>query len=112
MRNNTKFYDLFVDATTKRTNVNESQTDEFKFTKIHKDLLKVVTSEEIATMENTHVIKQVSQKTKELIQKLETVKEQNDHQLSLDIIKGLQLQPDLEKFLYGVAVSECMITSL
>ncbi|KAG2379196.1 hypothetical protein C9374_007335 [Naegleria lovaniensis] len=112
MRNNSKFYDLFVDATTKRTSVNESQIDEFKLTKIHKDLLKVVTGEEIASMENTHVIKQVSQKTKELLQKLLTVKEQNDNQLTLDIIKGLQLQPDLEKFLYGVAVSECMITSL
>ena len=106
IRNNSKYYDLFVDGTTKRTTINESQIDDFKLTKIHKDMAKVMT--ENPELENTHLIKQCTVKTKELLVKIETVKQQNENQLTLEIIKGLQLNPDLEKFLYNVAVAELM----
>jgi len=69
-------------------------------------MAKVMT--ENPELENTHLIKQCTVKTKELLVKIETVKQQNENQLTLEIIKGLQLNPDLEKFLYNVAVAELM----
>ncbi|KAL9646862.1 hypothetical protein ABK040_013722 [Willaertia magna] len=108
MKSNSKYFDLFIDATTKRVTINENVLEDFKITKLHRDMLKIMLDESLIDS-NAQLIKQCHIKTKEFLGKIDTIKQQNEGKLTLETIKSLQLNPDLERFLYNIAIVENMI---
>jgi len=76
---------------------------------LHQDIAKLVDAE-LANNNNQNLIKLVYKKTQDVIQKLHTIKEQFNNELTLDKLKELKQHPDLERFLYNIALAESMVT--
>jgi len=83
--------------------------DDMKPTKLHQDIAKVIDAE-LGNNNNQNMVKLIYKKTQEVIAKLQTIKEQFNNELTLDKLKELKQHPDLERFLYNIALSENMVS--
>lgn len=86
----------------KNTGSSINLIDEFKPTKLHQDVMKIIEAE---SENNQNLIKLIYKKTQDIIQKLQQLKQQMDNELTLEKLKELKQQADLERFLYHIVCS-------
>lgn len=103
LRNNPKWFDLFLDVQAGEVIVAEHAKEDLKITKVHKDVLKEILKDQ----DNNQLIKGLAIKTKEILGKLENFKE--DGKYSIEKLKSYNLDSDLEYFLNNLAISENLL---
>jgi len=107
-------YDLFVDISRREVTVSEQAANDFKLTKIHRDMYNAVKSE-LEEQErsnkpsNQGLIKVIATSTMDIIGKLKAIKESNQGVLNIEIFKAVSKQPDTQRFLYNIALAEGLL---
>eukprot|EP00462_Mataza_sp_D1_P021279 CAMPEP_0175139966 /NCGR_PEP_ID=MMETSP0087-20121206/11206_1 /TAXON_ID=136419 /ORGANISM="Unknown Unknown, Strain D1" /LENGTH=341 /DNA_ID=CAMNT_0016423055 /DNA_START=22 /DNA_END=1047 /DNA_ORIENTATION=+ len=105
----TKHYDLFLDITARSYTIAEHAEKEFMMSKYHKQTAEALCK--IAAEESDQgAIKGIAMKTAELISNIEKFKtEQEDGTyVTLETLQSRNLPPNMDKFLYNVALAEKM----
>jgi len=112
IREKEELYDIFVDISNHNISVAAHAKDEFMMTKVHEDIKDFLTSKsEDPEANDQDVIKGLALKTKELLDKLATLK--TDHEdgssyIEFATLQNTRLPPNMDRFLYAVAVAEGM----
>jgi len=102
-------YDLFLDVPNHACIVGENAKNDFIMTKFHKDLAeKFVTCAE--EKKDHEVIKEIATQTKELIASLQGLqtKHEDGTYITLEGLQEKKLAPNMDRFLFGVALAEGM----
>jgi hypothetical protein len=107
VKSDTKLYDVLLDVSSQRVAFAEHVRDDFKPTKLHQEIAKIIANPEVQNSQQ--LIKAIHLKTKDIIGKLQTLKEQSNGELSLDHIKELKQSAEMEKFLYNIGLAENLI---
>ncbi|XP_033114866.1 DENN domain-containing protein 10-like [Anneissia japonica] len=111
VESHTELYDLYVNLPANEITLATHAKQIFGMGKLHKDIAQLMVQciEEEETTEQ-QVIKEISVKTKELINNLkslgEVVDEDDTPSISMDILKGKNLPPATQNFLYNLAAAE------
>ncbi|GAM19836.1 hypothetical protein SAMD00019534_030110 [Acytostelium subglobosum LB1] len=105
-----ELYDILVDLNSKEVSVASHCKDQFSLGSIHKDVLKMLLAalddEEVS---DQAVIKGLSNKVKDLLGKLDTLRVDNGEGKQVITLENLQerkLPPGMDKFLFNVATAE------
>ncbi|KAM9972158.1 hypothetical protein ACTFIW_003515 [Dictyostelium discoideum] len=104
-------YDILVDLSSKEVSVSSQSKDQFILGSFHKDVLRFLLSslddEEIT---DQHVIKGLNMKMKELLTKLESLKETNEEtgksSITLESLETRKLPNGMSTFLFNIANAE------
>lgn len=108
-------YDLFVDVSRRETIVSDQAANDFRLTKIHRDMFAAIQAhveeqeKENEKPSNQALIRIVAEHTQSVIEKLKAIKESNEGALSLSILQTVSKQPDTQRFLYNIAQSEGLL---
>ena len=116
-------YDLFVDVSRRETIVSDHAANDFRLTKIHRDMfaavraqleqapeqVSAVTANKESSELNETLIRVIAEHTQGVIDKLRTIKESNGGVLDMAVIQSVSKQPDTQRFLYNIALSEGLL---
>jgi len=113
VREREDLYDILVDLNSRSVSVSSSAKGDFQMTSIHRDICEfLVNSTEDTNIGDQEVIKGLAIKTKELLNKLESLKvkgeEGDSSYLDIKTLENLKLNPKMERFLLAVAIAEGM----
>lgn len=105
----TNKYDLFVDLTARTYQIAPHATADFMMTKYHKTAVEVMMNA-ARTEADQGVIKAIAGKTAELIKNAESLKTEHEDgsYITLQELSQRKMPPNMDKFLYNVAVAEGM----
>ena len=109
VKSQTDFYDLFIDIPNSNVTFPEHAKSNFQLAKYHTDLTNFLLSFSQSEEPNEQqLIKELTNKTKELISKLDILKVEVDGKnvITLESLKERKLPPNMDTFLFGVAQSE------
>jgi len=113
IENRNDLYDIYVNLAAVEITVSHTSKDVFCMTKTHKDIAVFMTRQaDIANNSDMDVIKEIMAKTNELIKTLklmgDVVEGQEDRTkpITLEALKEKKLAPNLENFLWNLAVAE------
>lgn len=102
----TDLYDLFINVPEASVSVSPGSKDVFAMTKLHKDIaMRLMESVQDDSLSDQAVIKELSVKTRELINNLSTLVPKGE-KLSLDILHARKFTPATENFLFNLATVE------
>ena len=102
--NKTELYDLYVDLTNGKVNIPKHAKSSFTLTKFHKQIAsKFVKAAH--TAKDQELIKIIAVKTKELLDQLKTLSDENG-QITMQSLSERNLPPNFDRFLYNLAVAE------
>ncbi|KAN0034592.1 hypothetical protein ACTFIV_001122 [Dictyostelium citrinum] len=104
-------YDILVDLSSKEVSVSSQSKDQFILGSFHKDILRfLLSSLEDEEVTDQHVIKGLNMKMKELLTKLESLKETNEEtgksSITLESLENRKLPNGMSTFLFNIANSE------
>ena len=114
IKRRTDLYDVLVDISGREVIVSEPVQDGFALTSLHKDvgsfLMKAMENDEV---EDKPVIMELSKKSKNIVAKLEALREVNEETgqpelITFETLQQQGLSPGLDRFLFAVASAEGM----
>lgn len=109
-KSDNKVYDVLLDVSSQRVHISEpvrglqiyilvTLLDDFKVTKLHQDVAKIIANTEF---NNQQLIKALALKTKDILTKLQQLKEESEGELTSEKLQAAVKNADVEKFLYNV----------
>ncbi|XP_013378729.1 protein FAM45A [Lingula anatina] len=108
-----ELYDIFVAMTTREITIAPQAKESLAMGKLHKDIaMFMVQCADNDDMGEQQVIKEISVKTKELLNNLKslaTVGEDDKPYISFEILQGRKMPPATQNFLYNLAAAEGMV---
>ncbi|XP_005105764.1 DENN domain-containing protein 10 [Aplysia californica] len=103
-------YDLFVNVPNNQITVASHAKDSFAMGKLHKDVATLMVEKaDDDSLEDVDVIKEIANKTKDLLNNLKSLATENEDgklTLSLETLKERRMPPATENFLFSLAASE------
>ncbi|KAJ8938878.1 hypothetical protein NQ318_016082 [Aromia moschata] len=103
-------YDLYVNLVSKEIIKSKEAKEFFVMTKIHKDLAHVLVQLSKSELSESEVIEEITKKTNDILKQLCSLathmSDNNRATLSVQDLKAKKFNPDLEKFLYNLAVAQ------
>ncbi|XP_015919316.1 DENN domain-containing protein 10 [Parasteatoda tepidariorum] len=106
----TELYDLFVNLPAIEITIAPHSKDIFAMTKTHKEIAVFMTRQaENSDLSDKSFIKEISNKTNELLKSLKTLTVQNEFAqdvIKLQVLKENKFAPALENFLWNLAIAE------
>uniref|UniRef100_T1IIY2 UDENN domain-containing protein n=1 Tax=Strigamia maritima TaxID=126957 RepID=T1IIY2_STRMM len=104
----TDLYDLYINLAAVEISIAPHAKETFIMSKTHKDIaLNMVRLAEDKSLSDDDVIMDIANKTKDLINTLQSFA--TDKQLTVEILREKNLAPALENFLFNLAVAENII---
>ncbi|EGC30361.1 hypothetical protein DICPUDRAFT_41536 [Dictyostelium purpureum] len=107
-----ELYDILVDLSSKEVTIASHAKDQFLLSSLHKDVLKfLLASLEDEEVTDQQVIKGLNQKMKDLLTKLESLKEVNEETgkaapITIESLEARKLPSSMSTFLFNIANAE------
>ncbi|XP_072033845.1 DENN domain-containing protein 10-like [Amphiura filiformis] len=113
----THLYDVFINMVTEEINVANHAKETFAMSKLHKDIAQaMVKCAQDDDVSDQQTIKEISNKTSELINNLKSLavapEEGGEPQITIELLKERKLQTSTENFLFNLAVAEGLVQNL
>ncbi|KAG1655698.1 Protein FAM45A [Nymphon striatum] len=109
----TELYDIFVNLAATEISIAPHAKENFSMSKTHKDIaLFMVRSAENEDLSEAEIIKEISSKTRELINNIKSLGTEFEDEKKLITLEGLKerkLAPATENFLFNFAVAENLV---
>ncbi|XP_048746661.2 putative DENN domain-containing protein 10 B [Ostrea edulis] len=109
----TDLYDVFVNTSTGQISIAPEAKESLAMGKLHKDIAKhMVQCAETEEMTEEQLIKEISNKTKELLNNLRSLSTQTSdgkEVIQLETLKERKMAPATESFLYSLAACEGLV---
>ncbi|XP_064630603.1 DENN domain-containing protein 10-like [Lineus longissimus] len=106
-------YDIFVNLNNAEISIAPQAKETFAMGKLHKDIaMYMVQSAEDDSMSNKDVIGAVVKKTKELLNNLKSLATEGEDgkaSISIEALRGRNMPPAMENFLYNLAAAEGLV---